>query len=1208
MNKLISFLRNNFFSLLLLGITVFLCWQNYTPGTWLSGWDTLHPEFNFPLNLKRVIAGVWREEQGLGAVAAHAHMAELPRILILWLASIVLPTHFLRYFYVFLCLILGPLGVYWFLIKAGEKEGKNLITKPVAFLGGLFYLFNLGALQHFYVPFEMFPTQFAALPWLFGLATLFIGKKGGLPKKFGIFFWFALVTFLATPMAYASQLWYIYFGCFVIYLGGLTFLGKNEWQAKLKKTTILILVTLAINSFWLLPNLYFLATHAKNVPLAKINRLFSEEAFLANKKYGTIPDTVVLKNFLFNWSEYVGNGNFGYLLDEWIQHLRHPGIILIGYGAFLIIILGIVISLLKKEKLGLALLPVFLASFIFLINMNPPFEWFFAIFRERSSLFREGLRFPFTKFSILLCFTYAIYFAHGLNTFLFLLRKRLHSILIPMFYVLCFILLFIYVLPAFSGGFISPSMRIQIPQDYFDMFAWFNQQKDEGRVVHFPLASPYGWIYYDWGYQGAGFVWFGIKQPFLDRDFDRWNPANEQNYREISQAVYSRDLPLLEKLFNKYQIRWIILDKSVIIPGKEAAQDVLFYPEIEKLFNQSTKIKSTKDFGLKLRVYQVDLDYQTTNFTFQQEEASSIGPDFFWSWEDQAYKDYGHYYTYLNQATQSIFYPFRTFLSKTETLPQNLFSEDSEKLAFKFPSLPTGQLSLPSFEKTESFIEAGVYLKNEGDSIKLKLVFDLPQVGDNPIIAPEFAFSLPRPGQSLIFGFGREQIFSVNNLNFSEEIYLGKVYLSTQKENWLYFWQSKTAKNVPVNFDWLTLVPEPCFKPEKSGFFGIAAQRSTQSFTFSGEEITSCLNIPLWAFLDPRTLDPDSLIKADFSFQAAGEGEAEFSFFDAETNRVLTKNNLIRAGNAEKLLLRFRLEPQEKSQTTATFKNLKLTLFDLRQKIKLDTSQLLSGVTFPKEIEPNLLIQLNRSLPLKDKIDLQQPPHQTRSCGGLVPRQFHRRLIEEDNPILEYSSQEGSVCDYFELPNLFHQQGYLLLIESKNLSGLPLRICLSNYVTHRCDLYTELGSWKNFEKEIFVIPPEGPEGSGYDLHFNNYSIGKLPTVNQLKSIEIIPFPYNWLKEIKIINPESKGNFNSVLVFTQAYEKNWLALAFQPPFFFKKLSHHVLVDNWANGWIVNQSPIVNNPSSIKLIFLPQLLEYLGLGASIIFFVFLFKKKS
>ena len=100
----------------------------------------------------------------------------------------------------------------------------------------------------------------------------------------------------------------------------------------------------------------------------------------------------------------------------------------------------------------------------------------------------------------------------------------------------------------------------------FEMFDYFESQNEYGRVADFPIHSLWGWTYYDWnepielGYQGAGFLWFGIKQPLLNREFDRWGLNNEQYYREMSYAVYSKDLPLIENLLKKYKIRWLIFN------------------------------------------------------------------------------------------------------------------------------------------------------------------------------------------------------------------------------------------------------------------------------------------------------------------------------------------------------------------------------------------------------------------------------------------------------------------------------------------------------------------------------------------------------------------------------------------------------------------------------------------------------------------------
>src|SRR5687768_7893299 len=126
--KFYSYRENWIYPLLLSFICLILIIVNRTPDTILSGWDTLHPEFNFPLNFQRLIFGVFREEQGLGAVAAHAHMADLPRVFLLWISSFIFPVYFLRYFLISICLPIGVLGVYYFckdIVFSANKQGRH---------------------------------------------------------------------------------------------------------------------------------------------------------------------------------------------------------------------------------------------------------------------------------------------------------------------------------------------------------------------------------------------------------------------------------------------------------------------------------------------------------------------------------------------------------------------------------------------------------------------------------------------------------------------------------------------------------------------------------------------------------------------------------------------------------------------------------------------------------------------------------------------------------------------------------------------------------------------------------------------------------------------------------------------------------------------------------------------------------------------------
>jgi len=680
-------LRRNGFVLLLIIVCLFLAARNYQPETWLSGWDTLHPEFNFSLYFKRIFFGVWQEHQGLGAVASQAHPAELIRMLIYYPLSFFLPPSLLRYCYFFLTLILGPLGIYYFLEKIIIPKNLSRTSRQAAsFCGGLLYLLNLGTLQHYYLPLEMFATQYAALGWLFLWASKFF--KNGQKKDL---LWFAFVTLLAAPAAHTATLFFAYFlglSLFIITLVLFSFSKKN-----IGKGLIILLVTLLLNSFWLLPNLYFIKNHGSEVVNSKIHTQFSNQAFLTGQKFGTLKNTALLKNFLFDWGEYDNNkGQFVRVFDEWIPHLKKPITIIIGYGIFFIVTLGILISIKKKNKYAIALLPVFLVSFFFIANNVTPAKIIFSFCQDKMPLFKEAFRFPFTKFSLLLMFSFSVYFAVTLS---FIFKKTANWIVI----LLISVALGYYMLPAFSGHLISPSMKVKFPLEYFQSFNWLNQQEKTGRIASFPIHTFRGWQYYRWEYEGAGFEWFGLKQPLLMREFDRWSPYNENYYWEISYAFYSGNLNLLESVLEKYQICWLWVDENVFDPS--SAKDT-YFNELTKMLSSSEKITLKKEFG-KIKIYQVNIKSSPQSFISFSGVPSNISPKYGWSNYDLAYLENESYITNPETLPQ-IYYPFRSlFTGRSQKDLEFNIEDKGNHFLFKAPisqKLPHYYLEIPpSYQK-----------------------------------------------------------------------------------------------------------------------------------------------------------------------------------------------------------------------------------------------------------------------------------------------------------------------------------------------------------------------------------------------------------------------------------------------------------------------------------------------------------------------------
>ncbi len=1046
----------------------FIAYQTYEKGTFLSGWDTLHPEFDFDLNFRRIFFGVWRQEQGLGAVAAHTHMADLPRVVILWLFHFIAPLNLLRYIYIFICLILGPLGMYFFIqYLLFLSKFKNKYINAVAFISCLYYLLNFSTIQQFYVPFEMFPTQYAFLPWALLFSVKFYINKN---DKSSLIL-FGIVTLLGTPQAYAAHLWYPFFGVYCLTLGILVLKDRLSLES-IKKSLILIFLTITINSFWLLPNIYYIVTQSNTPITSKQNRLSSQEFQLKNRENGYLSDVSLIKGFYFNWNAYDYTlQKTTTLMPEWATYINQPYVKFIGYFLFSCSVFGFFLSLLRRNAFFVSLSPFILFPFVLLMNHTPPFEYVFNALNS-FPLFEEALRFVFTKMSGLLIFGYCVYFAFFVASLCEFFHYKKSRLLPYLFLGVIFVSLIVYVQPVFKGRIISSKMKIAIPQEYFDLWSYMKNQKD-GVILPLPLFTFSGWQYYNFGYQGAGFIWFGLKQAIMDRDFDRWNIHNEQAYNEFHNAVYSQSADQFDAVLKKYNIQYILWDHNVISPEQKNQNQLLFLNESDSLINRlilNNKLRLQKSFSSSLFLYQVN---RLTEETEIKQIPMNVLPTYQKNYRDFAYLKNGDYISSEltnNGDFPTYYYPFRDILNENESMNlNNVKIDQNSNLYFDISNLSTDSqnIFIPKLSDIESILFASARVGPIDASSQQYQVSILP--------------SLPR---------------------------------------------------VVVNPIFLTV------KPEHNQLL------INDSFLF---------------LRDPITLDPN--------------------------------------GGTSSLFLKTR-EPNS-----------------------------INGFKFMPESEI-------RELSIRE-IDAFKVPL------FLLPMQNN-----SDKETLMESLNTSKIV-VFPLPDIPHNLGYIVGIESKYGEGLPLRVCMKNIYSGLCDLYTDVTKNAEYTTEYFLIPPTDENG-GYKLEITSQSLGKYPSISNLRQVNIVPIQYNYLSNIYFFNRENNdvGIFqekypttqyfrlphykstvikssnpiqpNSVAVLNQAFHNGWKiyqikcqTLTIQcrmmelfPFLFGTEIKEHVLVNNWANGWVLTAP----EEGKIVIVFWPQYLEFAGFGLLILTFVIILVKKS
>ncbi len=651
-------------SLIIISLTLLIIiLTNFEFRSWLVGWDNLMPEINLWLNLKRSLFSVWQEYRGLGLLDGMAHATEVIRQIVLLPLVLIFPTNLVRYLWTFLMLTVGTFGLYRALTNLTK------LRELPKLLGSLFYLLNFGTIQYFWVPHDSFINFWGFFPWLI-LAFIQLLKES--TKRNWLFF--IIINLLAIPSFYIPTLFLVY-GISLLIIA----LSYSGLKGKIIKSLLIILL---INAFWILPFVYFSATNCRQPRNAYINLMSTEETFLRNLKRGTISDFLLLRGYYFDFPE--GGES---VMKSWVDYQGHKLVVGLGSILGIIALVGLVTA---PNWLRLLLL---LSATALLLN-TPPFSWLNNLFRQ-SLLFSQVFRSPFTKFVVPAAFSFSLLIALGSDWLAKVIKKKSLTIFV---YLIPIFLLLTFSSPIFQGKLINPNLRKEIPQEYFQVFKFFSNQPKGARIANFPQHTYWGWTKYGWNYSGSGFLWYGIEEPILDRAFDAWSDKNENYYWEISYAFYSKNQSLFEKVLEKYQINWLLVDANVINPSSPKA---LYFDELEAMIAKSDKISLAQEFN-QIKVYQVNLEAPGKDFIFLAENLPQVEPVYDWNNYDQSFQE-NSYYLFSPEA--DIYYPFRSLFTGRSQEDLEFEIEEKEDYFLIKNSVPEEfqdyQLLIPEEENKE---------------------------------------------------------------------------------------------------------------------------------------------------------------------------------------------------------------------------------------------------------------------------------------------------------------------------------------------------------------------------------------------------------------------------------------------------------------------------------------------------------------------------
>jgi hypothetical protein len=1211
-----------------LAVVVLVCLivtgTSYQWGTYLSGWDTLHPEFNLSLYAERVFFGAWQEHQGLGAPASQAHAAELPRLFMIWLFDLILPQSAVRHAIFYFLYLTGVVGVYFFIKHAWFENKKDIWQSWSSALGALFFGLNLGTLQHFYVPLEMFAVHFATLPWLILVVWMYLKS---LKRKYLLLFF--LIQFLSSPSAHTATLFYMYTSVIFVFI--LVFSILKFWQNKkaaIKPVAKLFLLTIAAHLYWMIPNLYYIIFHSNYVQEAKISRHFSTEAFWQNQAYGSISNILIFKNFLFNWKDFdFPSSSFTMLFNEWERHLKS----IIGYP---LLFLNAILYLTgmgwtlknfrryKKEKL--ALLVLIFVPFFFLNNLNFPSEFIFGFIFKFSDTFREALRFPFTKFSIIFIFAASVYFAEFFSfakhlIFKFVSKKNQLSFKYILV-ILGLVILLLPNLPALKGNLVSSSMKVEYPEYYFEMFEWFDQQDREGRIVKLPINDFFGWTYQNWptdslqGYQGAGFIWFGLQQPILDREFDRWVDKNEYFYTEIASAVKNNNPEKFNQALQKYQVSWLLFDRTALDPDKNAPDS---YNLFTQLIVNNSSISLAQTFG-PIEIYKfsgISNDWITSeSFVTTNSQSSNLK-------YDPIYSDNGPYV--LSPDTRSsVSYPFIDLLKDETALPIVLSETD---IAVERQSGENfNNILIPPMGDFVKSIPVNIWVKMNPDGfVEFTLESILPEitVNNESIYGNELA-----PSKSILIpgsfkNFVNDYIFALNDtfvfFPYTEEnLFLGSFILPTGGDTFsLYnaqpeeYFSFLNSQNLNINN-----CQNGANEPEV-----LRLEQIRSGVKIFSEDRVACVsdssfrNIPnsglLSVYFDYYSETKDTSTRLCI-FENGGTGclnsDSDYTFYAEKDSKQARVFEII--DKPTELNISYNLDGLG-SNKQLTYSNAGAEFHPLLFSLpvsKLSLDELMPRETVLPLKEGSSLISVKQSFSKESEMVSLKSLSSLSSTANCGVSSGKVGFEAADLGHILSAEKKGVACETFSFNQLSPLQEYVLHTTATNRQGRELRLVVSDF--ENLILQEIYSPYETITKNILLNNQR--EKNRIKAEFLGDSFGDYQSINEINELALAPFPLEWVANFKVTNNNaaptsslnivnSKRHFNflysaeiinpsqtkGVLQLSQSFDRLWIAFDMENPFNYLE---HTMVNNWANGWLVS-----SGNHKIIIYYLPQISIFAGL---------------
>ncbi len=589
-DSIVRFLEKRFPEILLILILLLVCVLSIRLDKYVLSNDNYSVELNPTLSVSRYLQSpAWRGYRVLG-FASESEQADIFRSFLYSIFDSIIPSWLISQLFYFVSLTVGSICIASLIRRLIRNSKLKRYSNWAFLLGGITYFTTLWSMWLFYQNMAPYIVNFGFLPLL--LLCIYLYSKENSEKYLLFIFLSSLLLTSTFIIATLFIIDFVFIFSFTIFVNLSSKYGRKR---EIKNILLTIGIFLLTQLFWILPFINYTVNTSSDIIDSYTNRTITSNTIDLETDSQTLANSARFYNR--NFFEKDGD-KFLFPMSE--LFITYDFYKVLGLFPAIFSIIALTYAVFKKNYKLFFWGVVGLISLFLIKVVNPPFGEVFKWFQENIPLFKQVLRWPFSKLGqiYLICITVLSTFGviYLIKFFASFIQKRfLKRIFILTIFVSICILQLVYSEYLFRGDFFSDRAILNVPNRYFELEKYLSENDSTGRIYYAPPSNNNYFREYDWGFWGSQYISYILPNPVMDISSAIGSKVGEDALLRIANVVRSEKKDEFNSLMHKYDVRYVLFDGSVDMKGYAFELDE---EKVKGLFSEYELIWSEDDLLL----------------------------------------------------------------------------------------------------------------------------------------------------------------------------------------------------------------------------------------------------------------------------------------------------------------------------------------------------------------------------------------------------------------------------------------------------------------------------------------------------------------------------------------------------------------------------------------------------------------------------------